>query len=286
MSQEIPQVLGRYEIQEEIGRGMMGVVYRAFDPVLGRTVALKTVSLTFANLAEEGAGFERRFLTEARVAAALSHPGIVVVHDVGRDAATQNLYLALEYIQGETLSEHVRRRGALPWRESFELVAGVADALHHAHLAGVVHRDIKPANIMVLPSGETKIMDFGIAKVQAAQLTSAGEFFGTPLYMSPEQARGETVDARSDIFSLGSVLYLLLTGQRPFDAPTVPGILGRVATHNPPPVSTINPELPPEADTIVARCLAKAPPDRYPDARALARDIEALLEGRLDVVLE
>ena len=286
MSQEIPQILGRYEIQEEIGRGMMGVVYRAFDPVLGRTVALKTVSLTFANLTEEGEGFERRFLTEARVAAALSHPGIVVVHDVGRDTATQNLYIALEYIQGETLGEHLRRRGRLPWRESFRLVAGVADALHHAHLAGVVHRDIKPANIMVLPSGETKIMDFGIAKVAAAQLTSAGEFFGTPLYMSPEQARGEAVDARSDIFSLGSVLYLLLTGQRPFDAPTVPGILGRVAGYDPPPASAANPELPSEADAIVARCLAKSPDDRYPDASALARDIAALLEGRFEVVLE
>ena len=273
-------MLGRYLLQEEIGRGMMGVVYRAHDPVLGRTVALKTVSLTFANLAEEGETFERRFLTEARVAAALSHPGIVVVHDVGRDAATQTLYIALEYLHGETLSDHLRRRGQLPWRDAFRMVGGVAEALHHAHEAGVVHRDIKPANIMVLPSGETKLMDFGIAKVSAAQLTSAGEFFGTPLYMSPEQARGEPVDPRSDIFSLGSVLYLLLTGQRPFDAPTVPGILARVATHVPPPPSLANPELSPDADAIVFRCLAKTPADRYPDALALAEDIGALLAGR------
>src|SRR5207245_1136760 len=165
-----PRILGRYEIQAEIGRGMMGVVYRALDPALGRVVALKTVSLLLAVPDDERAGFEQRFLNEARVSAALSHPGIVVVHDVGRDPGSDSLYIALEYLEGETLAQRIKRETRLDWREALRLTASVADALHHAHLRQVVHRDVKPANIMVLPGGHPKLMDFGIAKVPAAQL--------------------------------------------------------------------------------------------------------------------
>ncbi len=179
MSAAGPRILGRYEIQEEIGRGMMGVVYRALDPALGRTVALKTVSLLLAVPDEDRAGFEQRFLNEARVAAGLNHPGIVVVHDVGRDPGSASLYIALEYLEGETLEGRVKREGHLDWREALQLTAKVADALHHAHQRHIVHRDVKPANIMVLPNGQPKLMDFGIAKIPAAQLTSAGEFFGS-----------------------------------------------------------------------------------------------------------
>jgi len=154
-----PRILGRYEIQEEIGRGMMGVVYRALDPALGRTVALKTVNLLLALPDEDRPGFEQRFLNEARIAAGLNHPGIVVVHDVGRDPGSDSLYIALEYLEGETLSERVKRDGRVEWREALRLTAQVAEALHHAHQKHIVHRDVKPANIMVLPNGQPKLMN-------------------------------------------------------------------------------------------------------------------------------
>src|SRR5205814_6436214 len=159
---------------------------------------------------------------------------------------------ALEYLEGDTIADRVRRLGALEWREALRLTAGVADALHHAHQRRIVHRDVKPANIMVLPSGEPKLMDFGIAKVPAAQLTSAGEFFGTPSYMSPEQAAGEPLDGRSDVFSLGAVLYMMLTGTRAFDAPSIAAILARVASKDPAPPSKVAPGVPPVVDDAVA----------------------------------
>jgi hypothetical protein len=280
VSEAGPRILGRYEIQEEIGRGMMGVVYRALDPALGRTVALKTVSLLLAVPDEDRAGFEQRFLNEARIAAGLNHPGIVVVHDVGRDPGSASLYIALEYLEGETLAERVKREGRLDWREALRLTAKVAEALHHAHERHIVHRDVKPANIMLLPNGQPKLMDFGIAKIPASQLTSAGEFFGTPSYMSPEQATGEPLDARSDVFSLGAVLYLMLTGVRAFDAPSVPGILARVAKKDPPPPSKLTPGLPAVVDDIVARALAKDSGQRYTTAHMLAEDIQDVLAER------
>jgi serine/threonine protein kinase len=280
LSDPVLKTLGRYEIQGEIGRGTMGVVYKALDPALGRAVALKTVHLAFSVPESERAVYEKRFLSEAKIAAALSHPGIVVVHDVGRDPDSETLYIALEYLRGETLDALTAGGRPMDWREALRITAAVAEGLDHAHSHGVVHRDVKPANIMVLASGEPKIMDFGIAKVPTSQLTSAGEFFGTPSYMSPEQAEGEGVDARSDIFSLGCVLYLLLTGKRAFDGPNVPAILSRVSHKEPPPPSSLVPGLPAHVDKVVAHALAKPPGDRYPDARSLAEDIEDVRAGR------
>ena len=274
-----PQTLARYQIQGEIGRGMMGVVYRALDPALGRVVALKTVQSVFPLPEEQQKAFEERFLSEARVAAGLSHPAIVVVHDVGRDMDSGALFIAFEYLQGQTLSE-LTATGPLEWREAFRIAGRLAEALHHAHARGIVHRDIKPGNVMILPTGDPKIMDFGIAKLVTSQLTAAGEFFGTPSYMSPEQALGEAVDGRSDIFSLGSVIYLLLTGAKAFDAPSVPAVLNRVARHDPPPPSQFARELPSDVDVIVMRALAKRPSERYPDGRTMAEDIEDALAGR------
>lgn len=280
MSPEIPKRLGRYEIHEEIGRGMMGVVYRATDPELHRTVALKTVQLAWAITDEDRELFEQRFVTEARVAAGLSHSGIVVVHDVGRDVASGSVYIALEFLEGKTLGELTAGGTPLQWREALRIGARVAEALQYAHEKGIVHRDVKPANVMVLPSGEPKLMDFGIAKVPASQLTAAGEFFGTPSYMSPEQAAAKCVDGRSDLFSLGAILYLLLTGRRAFDAPGVAAILARVASQDPPPPSQLAPDLPPDVDYALRRSLAKKPADRYPDCRSLAEDLNDILEGR------
>ena len=243
-------------------------------------MALKTVSLHLAVPDADRPAFEQRFLNEARVAAGLNHPGIVVVHDVGRDPGSSTLYIALEYLEGDTIADRVRRLGALEWREALRLTAGVADALHHAHQRRIVHRDVKPANIMVLPSGEPKLMDFGIAKVPAAQLTSAGEFFGTPSYMSPEQAAGEPLDSRSDVFSLGAVLYMMLTGTRAFDAPSIAAILARVASKDPAPPSKVAPGVPPVVDDVVARALAKDPARRYASAQMMSEDIQDLLASR------
>lgn len=280
MTTRLPPRVGRYEIRGELGRGKMGVVYDAHDTTLGRDLALKTIRLAASASEEERTGYEQRFMTEARVAARLSHPGIVVVHDMGRDSQTGLLYLAFERLHGQTLDEMLAGIKAIPWREAFRLAKRLADALHHAHAKGVVHRDIKPANIMVLPSGDPKIMDFGIAKAPASQLTRAGEIFGTPAFMSPEQARGRVLDRRSDLFSLGAVLYQMLTGTKAFGRPTAVATLTAVIDSEPAPPSQAVSDLPADTDYVTARALAKDPDDRYPDGRKLADDLEDILEGR------
>jgi len=279
-SESTPPTVGRYEIRREIGRGMMGVVYEAFDPALGRAIALKVIHLAFPVTPEESAAFEQRFLSEARIAGRLSHPGIVVVHDAGRDADTGTLFIAMEYLEGRTLSQS-SPEPPLDWREVFRVGARLAEALHHAHTGGVIHRDIKPANIMVLACGDPKIMDFGIAKVETARmkLTATGQSFGTPLYMSPEQALGQEVDPRTDLFSLGAILYWLLTGRLAFGAESMMAIIGKVLHQDPPPPSTLRPDLPADADYVIARALAKAPADRYPSGGTMAEDIGDVLAG-------
>ena len=276
----LPQRVGRYEIQRVIGRGMMGVVYQAHDSVLRRVVALKTISLAFAVTDKEQRAFARRFLEEGRAAATLAHPGIVIVYDLGRDAESNLLYMALEYLRGKTLDAILAARVPLDWREALRTTARVAEALHHAHQHRIVHRDIKPANIMILGSGEPKIMDFGVAKIESAQLSMAGEVFGSPSYMSPEQAQGETVDARTDIFALGAVLYELVTGQKAFGGTDVPGILARVVYEEPTAVTRLVPGLPENLNRVVSRALAKSKDARYPTAKALAEDIDDLLNTR------
>jgi serine/threonine-protein kinase len=275
-----PKAFGRYEVQEEIGRGMMGIVYRATDPVLGRTVALKTINVAFSLAEAERTVYEKRFLNEARVAAAFAHPGIVVVHDVGWDTATGTPYVALEFLKGRTLADIMAQGDPLPWERALRITARLASALQYAHAQGVVHRDVKPTNIMISPEGDPKIMDFGIAKVPHSQLTAAGEFFGTPSYMSPEQISAHPVDGRSDLFSLGAVLYLMLTGKRAFDGDTVPAILNSVSHRHPPPPGRVVPGLPADVDYLVSRALAKDPADRFADGITFAEDIEDVLSGR------
>ena len=277
-----PATIGRYDIRREIGRGMMGVVYEAFDTVLGRTIALKAIQLAFPVATYEQEEFERRFFAEAQIAARLSHPNIVVVHDVGRDPESGTLFIALEHLEGKPLSAIVTPASPLPWPEALRIVQRVAEALHHAHGQGVVHRDVKPANIVLLASGEPKILDFGIARLAQEQgnLTPGKHFFGTPLYMSPEQALGRSVDGRSDLFALGAVLYFLLLGRAAFAAENIPTILVRVVRQYPPLPSFLMPEIPAEVDDIVARATAKDPAHRYPDGKSMAEDIEDVLAGR------
>jgi serine/threonine-protein kinase len=276
---EPASTIGRYEILREIGRGAMGVVYAARDPSLDRTVALKVIQPSIEG--EAARVFEERFLAEARIAAALQHPGIVVVHDVGRDERTGALFIALELLRGETLAE-LGARGPLDWLAVLRIVSQVARALDHAHRHGVVHRDIKPANVVVQSTGEVKVTDFGIARLETVRhrLTTTGEFIGTPLYTAPEQAKTEDVDGRADVFSLASVAYTLLTGRAAFLAPTIPGIVHRVVYEEPEPASRLVPGLPEEVERVLARALAKDPADRYPTAQALAEDAEDVLAGR------
>jgi hypothetical protein len=276
----VPSRLGRYEIQSVIGCGMMGIVYRAWDPLLGRPVAIKVLRLDFPIREDERQQMEQRFLREASLAAALSHPAIVVVHDIGRDPESERPYIALEYLEGRTLAE-IAAPADLDWRAALRLTARLAEALHHAHGHGIVHRDIKPSNVMVLPSGDPKILDFGIARASAGQLTGSGEAWGTPSYMSPEQATAGVVDGRSDLFSLGSVLYELLTGRRAFAGDGVAQVMARVVREDPPRPTGIVPVLPTGVDFVVARALAKDPAERYPDGKTFAEDLEDILAHRL-----
>ena len=283
---------GRYVVRRELGRGTMGVVYEAEDPVLARTVAVKTIDLTFAAGEKARADFERRFFTEARVAAQLSHPGIVVCHDVGKDAASGRLFIVFEHLKGRTLEARAAE-GAMPWRDALEVVVQVARAIHHAHEHGVVHRDLKPANIMLLDRGSggataaraaatAKIMDFGVARLESLgqRLTKTGQAFGSPLYMSPEQALGQPSRQRSDIFSLGSVLCTLLLGRPWFEAPSLPKIVDRVVHDDPPRVSKLRSGVPASLDPVVAKALAKREDDRYATASDMADDLEDVLAGR------
>lgn len=279
MNQAPPSRIDRYEIVGELGRGMMGVVYEARDPLLGRRVALKTIRVAVGMEEEYREEFRKRFFAEARAAATLSHPGIVLVYDVGVDPKTGELFLVLEYLEGRSL-DAVLRTGKVAWREALRMMGQMSAALHHAHSLGVIHRDVKPANIMLLASGQAKLMDFGIAKVQGSELTTGGRFFGTPSYMSPERAGGSPVDATGDLFSLGAVIFEVVTGQQAFSGPDIASILARVAYDDPPPPTTLVPGLPPELDRVVARCLAKDPGQRYPNGRSLAEDLEDLLVER------
>jgi hypothetical protein len=282
VAEAAPRTIGRYEIRRELGRGAMGVVFEAWDPLLERVVALKTIQIASATSADELLAFEERFFAEARVAARLTHPGIVTVHDVGRAPETGALFIAFERLEGRTLAELLSAGTPLAWTEALRVAGRVADALHYAHARGVVHRDIKPANVMMLASGQPKILDFGIAKTDTARitLTIGGHSVGTPLYSSPEQALGEVADARSDLFSLGVVVYTLLTGRAAFAADSFTGVLTRVIHEDPAPPSSLVPGLPPGVDQLIRRALAKDPSARYQNGASFAEDVADILDGR------
>lgn len=264
--------LGRYEILSEIGQGAMGVVYKAVDPLIDRTVAIKTINLNLSR--EELADFEERFNREAKSAGRLNHPNIVTIYDVGK--ADHVAFMAMEYLEGRELKEIIASGEVLKPDRVAEIIAQVADALAFAHDHGVVHRDIKPANIMVLRNGSVKITDFGIAKMASGSRTQIGIILGSPKYMSPEQIAGKPVDGRSDIFSLGVVLYELLTGQSAFGGEdcTLTTIMYRVLNEMPASPSDVNPSIPVAFNYIVARALAKAPENRYQSAREMANDLK------------
>ena len=258
--------IGRYAVLSTLGRGAMGVIYKAHDPVIDRHVAIKLVSADLLD-GEERANYIARFQQEAQAAGRCSHPNIVGIYDYALHEG--NPYLAMEFIDGITLAQVDRSRGfAIP--EIVELTCQVLDALHSAHLLGVVHRDIKPANIMLTTTGWVKVADFGISRIASSSLTGAGSVVGTPAYMSPEQCRGAAVDARSDVFSVGVVLYELVTGRKPFLGSTPHELWHRLLNEAPPDPAGLRPDLPPELGAIIARSLEKHVADRFASAAAMA----------------
>ena len=276
MATRVGTNLGRYEIQKELGRGAMGVVYRARDPKIDRTVAIKTVLLPGLEPDAE-AKYRQRFLLEARAAGRLLHPGIVAIFDAGEEPATYVPYLVMEYIEGQSLQEVLNRENCrLPLNSALSLCQEIAEALHYAHDLGVVHRDIKPANILLTLDDHPKIADFGIAKLNQTDLTLPGQVFGSPAYMAPEQLSEEHVDRRCDLFSLGVILYFMLTGHRPFQGNSTATVCFKLANHEPVTVMAFDSRFPPELDQIVARAIAKDPSQRYQSGIEMASDIQRL----------
>ncbi|GIX27373.1 MAG: hypothetical protein KatS3mg123_1254 [Burkholderiales bacterium] len=262
--------LGRYEILGELGKGAMGVVYRAIDPVLQRTVAVKTIPMYLDP--SEQAEYEARFYHEAKAAGRLSHPNIVTIYDVGKSGDTT--YMAMELLEGQDLKSLLAPKKPLPIPQALDIAAQVADGLAYAHEHEVVHRDVKPANLMITRSGLVKIMDFGIARMRASEIrTQTGVLLGSPSYLSPEQVLGKRADHRSDIFSLGIVLYEMLTGERPFTGAEITAIMYQIVHLSPRAPSVLNPEVPEILNFVVAKALAKSPEDRYQDAREFAADL-------------
>ena len=263
--------IGRYEVLDEIGQGAMGTVHRARDPLIERTVAIKVVPI--AQLQQEGADAESRFLREAQSAGRLSHPNIVTIYDVGE--ADGLAYIAMEYLPGVTLRD-IMNRGPLPLDLALDTAAQMASALAFAHEHGVIHRDIKPANVVVTGRhGRVKLTDFGIAHLANSDRTQTGQMLGSPRYMSPEQAMGREIDGRADIFSLGAVLYEMITGQYAFDGESLAGIVYRVINDTPPPAEQLRPGLPAWLNELLA-CMLDKQPEKRPDARTLVKALHAL----------
>jgi len=265
-----PAKLGRYVIEAELGRGAMGVVYKALDSVLQRSVAVKTVNISLER--DHADKYEQRFYQEARAAGGLNHPNIVTIHDVGK--AGDVVYMAMEYIEGVELRTLIGEGRPLRVSQAVSIAAQVAEGLSYAHQRGVVHRDIKPANIMVVANGPVKITDFGIARMRGTgDLTQTGMLLGSPKYMSPEQVIGKRADHRSDIFSLGVILFEMLCGSAPFNGENVTALMYQIVNFVPPAPSTLNRAVPQLLDYIIAKMIAKPLEERYQDAAEVVRDL-------------
>jgi tRNA A-37 threonylcarbamoyl transferase component Bud32/tetratricopeptide (TPR) repeat protein len=264
--------IGKYTILGEVGRGAMGIVYKATDPYIGRTVAVKTIRFDTLGQGPERDMAQKRFMREAHSAGNLSHPNIVTIYDVGEDGDLS--YIAMEYIDGCSLEELISSRKKLSLEETVSLVEQVANALDTAHRKGVVHRDIKPANILIDQEGKPHLVDFGIARLATSTMTQTNMIMGTPYYMSPEQIAGKKVDNRSDIFALGGVLYEMLTGQKPFPGESITTVIYKIMNENPLPVRNFQKNLPEGLEPILQKALAKDPAARYQSCREMVNDIK------------
>ena len=286
MVADAPRILGgRYEVGELIGRGGMAEVHIGHDTRLGRTVAVKILR---SDLARDPS-FQARFRREAQAAAALNHPAIVAVYDTGEDVSVEPSgavshvpFIVMEYVEGHTVRDILRDGAAVPIEEAVEITAGVLSALEYSHHAGIVHRDIKPANVMLTPAGAVKVMDFGIARAMAdaaGTMTQTQAVIGTAQYLSPEQARGEQVDSRSDLYSTGCLLFELLTGRPPFVGDSPVAVAYQHAREIAQPPSAFASDVPESLDRITMKALAKDRDDRYGSAAEFRADLEAALRG-------
>lgn len=270
--------LGRYEILGVLGQGAMGTVYKGRDHAIERLVALKTIRAGYGGTPAEAEELRERLVREAKAAGKLSHPNIVTIYDVGADGDLR--YIAMEYLEGYTLEQVVRKKVQLNYRIAAKILMQVCAALDYAHKAGIVHRDIKPANIMVLDGFKIKVTDFGIARFESSQMsmTQTGIALGTPHYISPEQLRGGTIDRRCDIFSLGVVAYELLTHRRPFLGDNISALIYSITQTNPPAPSTVDQNIPGIFDVVISKALAKEPRERYQSADEMANDLRVFAE--------
>jgi serine/threonine-protein kinase len=271
--------VARYKVLSVLGRGSMGLVYKALDPKINRILAIKTIR--FSDEFEEEVVYEikNRFFREAEIAGQLSHPSIVTIFDVGEDGDLT--YMAMEFLEGNDLTKFISKGSLLPFRKVLDVITSVADALDYAHKTDVIHRDIKPANIMLLRNGGVKVTDFGIAKAISSSRTKTGVILGTPNYMSPEQIMGQKIDSRSDIFSLGVLFYQLLVGRTPFQGESLSNLLYQITQLKHPAMQTFNPKIPAICDKIIDRALAKNPADRFQNAAEIAKYIK-LLATKID----
>lgn len=278
---EPPQLkLSRYEVVRELGKGAMGIVYLAKDPLIGRLVALKTIRPAAHTDDDETKEFQQRFMREAQAAGILNHPSIVTVHDIGQDDSGMS-FIAMEYVEGQNLKDVLAQGRTLSFDQIGDIAAQIAEAIDFAHSKGIIHRDVKPANIILLEGNRAKITDFGIAKIASgtANLTSTGQFLGTPNYMAPEQIKGNPVDGRTDIFSLGICLYECLTRRKPFGGDSLTSISYKIVHEPFPPLHEINPQIPEGYEEVVALCLAKDPAKRYQRGKDLATALRSVLRG-------
>jgi serine/threonine-protein kinase len=280
----IKKLANRYELGEPIGRGGMAEVYEALDTRLNRTVAIKILRNDLAR----DPSFIARFRREAQAAAALNHPTIVAVYDTGEEifdegnGVTNVPYIVMEYVNGTTLRDIIKSGRKLQTERALKISIGVLDALAYSHEHGIIHRDIKPANVMITKNGEVKVMDFGIARALAdtkATMTGGSTVLGTAHYLSPEQARGESVDARSDLYSAGVLLYELITGETPFQGDSPVAVAYQHVSEYAPAPSSLDAQIPKEIDTVVLHALAKSPNDRYQTAEEFQSDVEKVLQG-------
>ncbi|HEX9671676.1 MAG TPA: serine/threonine-protein kinase, partial [Thermoanaerobaculia bacterium] len=275
-----PSRLGRYEILDELGKGAAGVVYLARDPLIGRLVALKTFRVGYSVKDQELQQFRARFIREAQSAGILSHPNIVTIHDVVEEGADGVAFIAMEYVRGTNLKQLLQGGTPLGLPFAAEIVRQVGEALDYAHSRGVVHRDVKPANVIITADNRVKITDFGIARLDTSNLTQEGQLLGTPNYMAPEQILGKEVDHRADLFSLGVVLYEMLTRHKPFQGENLTVVSHRIVYDGFTPPRQYVRDLPPEVERILGRALAKDPAERYQRARELTDELKRLVGER------
>lgn len=266
---------GRYRIMGELGRGAMGVVYKAYDRIIGRVVALKTIPVEVESSEKES--LVERLKVEARAAGMLDHPNIITVYDVGEEAGL--FYFTMQFVEGKTLAQAHADRDLLPLPRVLELMKQLCNGVGFAHQAGVIHRDLKPSNLVITRQGTLKVLDFGIAKLADVGLTKAGMIMGTPSYLAPEQASGRRIDNRADIFSMGAILYELLTGERAFPGESTTTVLYKILNEEPIPPRAIEPSLPPALDAVVRKALAKDPLQRFQSCEELGLALEAIRAG-------